>query len=69
MVSVPKVRRGNYNRIDVLLLVEHFLVIHISIVLVAVPRQQPRNSSLIISNPDIANRLKANTGYVSAGIH
>ncbi|MBA7657334.1 hypothetical protein ES703_65271 [subsurface metagenome] len=36
VLSVPKVRRGDYDSVEVLFRIEHFLVVHVSIVLVAI---------------------------------
>ncbi|MBA7634794.1 hypothetical protein ES703_42392 [subsurface metagenome] len=36
VLGVPKIRRGNYDGVKVFFLIEHFLVVHISIMLVAI---------------------------------
>ena len=71
MWRVPEIGRRNYHRIKVLFRSEHLLVVHVLVMLMLIGPQYARDALLVVSRPDIANRLETNTGKLAFdnGVH
>jgi hypothetical protein len=68
MVGMPEIGGGNYDCIEVLLLAEHFLVVRVNIVLVAVSSQSARDPFSIV-RPDVTYGLETNAGDLASILH
>jgi len=68
MFGVHEVGRGNNDRVEVLFLIEHLLVVLIGVVLVPV-LSQASGAVVAVVGPDVTNRLEADAGYLQAIHH